>query len=337
MSFIQVDDICKYYQVVKREKGYWAHIKSLFHREYSIKEAVKHINFSVERGETVGYIGMNGAGKSTTIKMLSGVLTPTSGNIRVNGIIPYKNRKENARQMGVVFGQRSRLNWDLPMTDTFELHRRMYDIDADRYLQNVHLYTELLGMGDFLDRPVRQLSLGEKMRANLALTFLHDPQVVYLDEPTIGLDVVAKSRVRDFIREVNKQRQITVILTTHDMADIEKICDRLIFIHHGEVLYDGSLPAFKDTYGSDYTIEIESVKPLAVNLPGLCVTSRDGMKYILGSDKKILNPEQALYFLTSQGVAIKSLRVIESSIEGIIVRIMEEQGNPDAALHSICS
>ena len=153
--------------------------------------------------------------------MLSGVLTPTSGRITVNGIVPYERRSENARQMGVVFGQRSRLNWDLPMTDSFELYRRIYDIGRERYRENVETYVELLGLREFLHRPVRQLSLGEKMRANLALTFLHDPQVVYLDEPTIGLDVVAKSNVRKFIRAMNREKQVTVMLTTHDMADIE--------------------------------------------------------------------------------------------------------------------
>lgn len=325
MPFIEVNDLCKDYQILKRENGFGGYIKSLFHPVYLCKKAVKNINFSIEKGESIGYIGMNGAGKSTTIKMLSGVLTPTSGRITVNGIVPYEHRSENARQMGVVFGQRSRLNWDLPMIDSFELYRKMYDIESERYEKNLETYTELLGLHEFLNRPVRQLSLGEKMRANLALAFLHDPQVVYLDEPTIGLDVVAKSNVRKFIRAMNRERQVTVMLTTHDMADIEQICDRLIFIHQGEILYDGSLPVFKNTYGGHYTIEVESVSPLSIQLPGLRVVSQSALKYVLESDKKDVNPEEALYHLTSQSVPIKSLQVHESSIESIIIELMNKK------------
>ena len=325
MPFIEVKDLCKDYQILQRQNGFGGYIKSLFHPVYLRKKAVKNINFSIEKGESVGYIGMNGAGKSTTIKMMSGVLTPTSGRITVNGIVPYEHRSENARQMGVVFGQRSRLNWDLPMTDSFELYRKMYNIDSERYKRNVETYTELLGLQEFLNRPVRQLSLGEKMRANLALTFLHDPQVVYLDEPTIGLDVVAKSNVRKFIRAMNQEKQVTVMLTTHDMADIELICDRLIFIHQGEILYDGSLPVFKNTYGSHYTIELESVAPLSIQLPGLHVVSQHANKYVLESDKNDVNPEAALYHLTSQKVPIKSLQVQESSIESIIIELMNKK------------
>lgn len=325
MAFIEVNDLCKDYQILQRQNGFGGYIKSLFHPVYTCKKAVKNLNFSIEKGESVGYIGMNGAGKSTTIKMLSGVLTPTSGRITVNGIVPYEHRSENARQMGVVFGQRSRLNWDLPMTDSFELYRKMFDIESERYKKNVETYTELLGLHEFLNRPVRQLSLGEKMRANLALTFLHDPQVVYLDEPTIGLDVVAKSNVRKFIRAMNREKQVTVMLTTHDMADIEQICDRLIFIHQGEILYDGSLSVFKNTYGSHYTIELESVAPLSIQLPGLRIVSQSAFKYVLESDKNDVNPEDALYHLTSQNVPIKSLQVQESSIESIIIELMSKK------------
>ena len=324
MPFIEVKDLCKEYQILQRQNGFGGYIQSLFHPVYVCKKAVKNINFSIEKGESVGYIGMNGAGKSTTIKMLSGVLTPTSGRITVNGIVPYERRSENARQMGVVFGQRSRLNWDLPMTDSFELYRRIYDIGSERYRENVETYVELLGLREFLHRPVRQLSLGEKMRANLALTFLHDPQVVYLDEPTIGLDVVAKSNVRKFIRAMNREKQVTVMLTTHDMADIEQICDRLIFLHQGEILYDGSLPAFQNAYGGHYTIALESAAPLSIRLPGLRIASQEGCKYVLESDRRDVNPEEALYHLTSQNVPIRSFQVQESSIESILIALMNK-------------
>ena len=322
MAFIEVKDITKNYQVYKREKGFANNVKSLFHREYTIKEAVKHINFNIEEGESVGYIGMNGAGKSTTIKMLAGVLTPTSGSINVGGIIPYEQRKENARQMGAVFGQRSRLNWDLPMTDTFELYRRMYNINYERFKENVNFYTELLDMGEFINRPVRQLSLGEKMRANLAIAFLHDPRVVYLDEPTICLDVVAKAKIREFIREINSKNRITIMLTTHDMADIEKICDRLIFIHHGEVFYDGQVTAFKETYGAAYKISVICPEQLHNVQEGLSLLSCEDNKYTFEGDKRILSIEHALALLTGQGKLISSLQVEEASIESIVMNIV---------------
>lgn len=325
MPLIEVKDLCKEYQVLQREKGFAGAVKSLFHPVYLRKQAVKNVSFEVDQGESIGYIGMNGAGKSTTIKMLSGILTPTSGSITVGGIVPYQNRVENARQMGVVFGQRSRLNWDLPMGDSFELYRKMYEIDAVRYQENIANFTELLGLKEFFNRPVRQLSLGEKMRANLALAFLHDPQVVYLDEPTIGLDVVAKSNVRKFIREMNQEKKVTIMLTTHDMADIEQICDRLIFIHQGQVLYDGSLTVFKNTYGNHYTIDVESVAPLNVQLPGLRLASQQELKYVLESDKNRLKPEDALVYLTSQNIPIKALKIHEASIENIIIELMKNK------------
>ncbi len=321
MAFIEVDDISKNYQIYKHEKGFLNNIKSLFHREYTVKEAVRHVSFSIERGEKIGYIGMNGAGKSTTIKMLSGILTPSSGTISVGGLIPYEQRRENARQMGAVFGQRSRLNWDLPMADTFELYRKMYDIDPDRFERNIQVFTELLDMGEFINRPIRQLSLGEKMRANLALAFLHDPTVVYLDEPTIGLDVVAKSRIREFIREINRSSKVTVMLTTHDMTDIEKICERLIFIHHGEIFYDGSLAEFKNTFGSGYKIIVISADTLETDHIGLTLISYEDSKYVFTGDKRTLSVEQALAAITGQKKIITSLQVDESSIESIVMKI----------------
>lgn len=215
------------------------------------------ITFSIDKGELVGYVGPNGAGKSTTIKILCGILTPTSGLILVDGRVPYENRKENALRIGVVFGQRSQLFWDLPMGETFELYKRMYRMEERRYKENLAFFIELLDMEEFLNRPVRQLSLGQKMRANLAISLLHDPEIVYLDEPTIGLDVLAKSKIRQFIREVNRQRKTTVILTTHDMDDIEQICDRLIMIDKGQLQFDGRLDDFIRTYSGGYMLIVD--------------------------------------------------------------------------------
>ena len=224
MSYIHVDNVVKEFKVVRREKGLKNALKSLFRREYETVTAVDHISFEIGKGELVGYIGPNGAGKSTTIKMLSGILVPTAGTITVDGIIPHLNREENARRIGVVFGQRSSLEWDLPMEETFDLFQKIYRIDEKVYKRNVEFYVELFEMQSFLKRPVRQLSLGQKMRAEIAVALLHDPEILYLDEPTIGLDVVAKNQIRQFIKEI-PEKKITLMLTTHDMglADQERL------------------------------------------------------------------------------------------------------------------
>ena len=245
MTYISVENISKDFKIYHREKGMANILKSMFTRKYTIKKAVENINFSIDKGELVGYVGPNGAGKSTTIKMLSGILIPTSGKITVDGRIPYENRQENAMHIGVVFGQRSQLFWDLPVDDTFDLFRKMYLVDKIKFKRNLEFYTDLLEMHDFIKTPVRQLSLGQKMRANIAIALLHDPEIVYLDEPTIGLDVLAKENIRKFIHEVNKEKKTTVILTTHDMDDIEQICNRLIMIDKGHIIYDGKISDFK--------------------------------------------------------------------------------------------
>lgn len=257
MSFIEVTNLCKEYHIAKQEKGIAGAVKSLFHREYTIKEAVKNVSFSLDKGEVVGYIGPNGAGKSTTIKMLSGVLLPTSGIAKIGNIIPYENRKENAKRIGVVFGQRSQLYWDLPISDTFDLYESLYSVPKERFRENCDFFTELLDMKDFLHQPVRQLSLGQKMKANIAIALLHDPEVLYLDEPTIGLDVTSKKVLRDALKKINAERKTTIILTTHDMDDIEAVCQRLIMIDQGQKLFDGTLEDFRSKYNDGFTVKLE--------------------------------------------------------------------------------
>lgn len=277
MSYIEVNDLCKEYRVAKTGKGIGGAIKSLFHREYTVKEAVRHVNFSVEKGEIVGYIGPNGAGKSTTLKMLSGILIPTSGTVQVGGIVPYERRRENAKRIGVVFGQRSQLYWDLPVSDTFDLYESLYDIPHETFRKNCHLFTELLDMGGFLDQPVRQLSLGQKMKANIAVALLHDPAVLYLDEPTIGLDVVSKKVLRQAIKAINREKGTTVMLTTHDMDDIEAVCNRLIMINEGVKLFDGTLESFRNQYEREIVIrlEFEDSAPAWRDIEGLTLAKRD--------------------------------------------------------------
>lgn len=238
---IELNDICKTYRVASRGSGFGSAVKSLFKRQYNIVHAINHISFSIDGGEMVGLLGPNGAGKSSTIKILSGILTPDSGTCLVNGQIPWKNRKEYVRQIGVVFGQRSQLWWDIPVVDSFELLRAIYAIPAPRYRSKLDELTQLLHLEEILKTPTRQLSLGQRMRCEIAASLLHEPELLFLDEPTIGLDAVSKVAVRSFIKKMNEEHKTTVILTTHDMQDIEAITERVILIGKGQKLMDGTL------------------------------------------------------------------------------------------------
>lgn len=241
VNMIEVKNICKSYKVAKRDAGFCAACKSLFHREYEKIQALDHISFSIDEGEMVGYIGPNGAGKSSTIKILSGILTPDSGECRVDGRIPWKNRMEHVRQIGVVFGQRSQLWWDVPVADSYSLLKDIYRIPDAVYKRNLDELVTLLHLEELLKTPTRQLSLGQRMRCELAASLLHNPQILFLDEPTIGLDAVSKLAVRKFILERNRTHKTTVILTTHDMQDIEALTNRIILIGKGKILLDGSV------------------------------------------------------------------------------------------------
>lgn len=252
---ITMENVCKSYKVAKRNAGFGEACKALFHREYEEIHALDHVSFSIDDGEMVGYIGPNGAGKSSTIKILSGILTPDSGTVLVDGRIPYKNRIEHVREIGVVFGQRSQLWWDVPVIDSFELLRDIYTIPDEKYRSNLEELTELLNLKELLRSPARQLSLGQRMRCEIAASLLHSPRILFLDEPTIGLDAVSKLAVREFIQKQNEIHKTTVILTTHDMQDIEALSKRIILIGKGNILMDGTLDDIKKgNVGIDETI-----------------------------------------------------------------------------------
>ena len=251
---IVMKNICKTYKVAKRNSGFGEAVKTFFHRDYETVTALDNVSFTIGDGETVGYIGPNGAGKSTTIKILSGILTPDSGECLVDGRTPWKNRIEHVAKIGVVFGQRSQLWWDVPVIDSFELLKDIYSIPADVYKSNVEELTGLLDLGEILKTPARQLSLGQRMRCELAASLLHSPDILFLDEPTIGLDAVSKIAVREFIVKLNQERKTTVILTTHDMQDIEAITKRIILIGKGKILLDGDISDISGSGDIDHTV-----------------------------------------------------------------------------------
>lgn len=261
---IEVKNISKEFVSPKKYPGLKGAIKGLFSNEKVVKKAVEDISFTIQDGEIVGYIGSNGAGKSTTIKMMTGILNPTSGECLVNGINPSNQRKKNAENIGVVFGQRTQLWWDLPLSESFTILKEIYDVSDEDYAERMDFLNRVLELQDFFDRPVRTLSLGQRMRADLGAALLHNPKVLYLDEPTIGLDLVVKDNIRAAIKEINEKYQTTVILTTHDIGDIEELCSRIIIIDEGKKIYDGSLEELKDTYGTHRKVSMEIRHPAKV-------------------------------------------------------------------------
>ncbi len=315
MALIEVEDLTRTF-VVRRRAG-------RFRRTAAEVRAVDGISFEIARGEMVGYIGPNGAGKSTTIKMLTGILVPTSGRLRVAGADPSRDRLELTRRIGVVFGQRTTLWWDLPLRDSFELLRRIYKIPPDRFRSNLDEFCELLDLGELLDTPVRQLSLGQRMRGDIAAALLHDPEILYLDEPTIGLDVVSKSRLREFLRRVNAERQVTLLLTTHDLQDIEQLCSRVMVIDHGSLVYDGSLAGLHTVGASTRTLVVDLVDPLPddarIAVDGATVRRVDGPRQWLSFPAEASAAPLVAAVAASYDVA--DLSILEPAIEDVIADI----------------
>lgn len=329
---IEVNHISKDFVSPKKYPGLRGAIKGLFSNEKIIKTAVDDISFSIEKGEIVGYIGSNGAGKSTTIKMMTGILNPTKGTCRVAGIDPGKRRRENAQNIGVVFGQRTQLWWDLPLSESFTILKEIYDVSDESYKEQMAFLNRVLALEEFFDRPVRTLSLGQRMRADLGAALLHNPKVLYLDEPTIGLDLVVKDNIREAIKEINEKYQTTVILTTHDIGDIEELCSRIIIIDEGKKIYDGSLDKLKDTYGTKRKVSMEIRQPykakdldLARMLgvqEGECFTEYDKENSTLTVtfDKHKLQVPQILSAVM-ETVEIKDVQIQETELAQIVKEI----------------
>ena len=326
---IEVKHVSKEFVSPKKYPGLKGAIKGLFHREKVKKVAVDDISFTIADGEIVGYIGSNGAGKSTTIKMMTGILRPTGGCIRVNGIDPGKNRRENAANIGVVFGQRTQLWWDLPLSESFTILKEIYDVSDADYQARMEFINNVLELSDFFDRPVRTLSLGQRMRADLGAALLHNPKVLYLDEPTIGLDIVVKDNIRKAIRQINQQYNTTVILTTHDIGDIEELCSRIIIIDEGRKIYDGNLQHLRDTYGTHRIIRMEVHREPQCCLwealgvaPEDCISTYDARRKLLEVrfHKSRLHAPQILSAVMKE-TDVSDVQIIETELAQIVRQI----------------
>ncbi len=323
MDIISVKNLCKSYKVAKRNSGFLNAIKSFFKREYKIVDAVKDVTFTIEKGEIVGYIGPNGAGKSTTIKMLSGILQPDGGSIKIDGMNPVTDRKKYVKEIGVVFGQKSQLWWDIPAVDSFDLLRDIYEIPNDEYIKTRDELVSLLKIEEVIKLPVRQLSLGERMKCELVASLLHNPKILFLDEPTIGLYAVSKVVVRDFIKKINKEKKVTIILTTHDMTDIESLVKRIIIIGNGRKLYDGDIANIKKKYSSEKIVEIyyENLKEIP-KVDGKIVSNENGIIKIRIDSKKISVSDVVMKY--ANVCEIKDINVIAETIDNIIYKLYKD-------------
>jgi len=336
MSIIEIRNLSKHFRVLNRREGLLGAARDLFSGSYRTIEAVNNISLSIEAGEIVGYIGPNGAGKSTTLKMMTGILKPTSGDIKVNGNVPYENRQRNAQNIGVIFGQRTQLWWDLPVIESFKLIREIYAVSQSQYEQQLGLFNEMTDVKELYSQPVRNLSLGQRMLCDIFAAFLHSPRIVFLDEPTIGLDVSIKARLRDLIRELNRTRNTTIILTTHDIADVEALCSRIVIIDKGRLLYDGETKRVSKLFGAFRTLKahvdpfhentVEQVRNTIFKRFGesenLAVRS-DEDSWVNITVNQDAVPLLDVLNLTMSSFAIKDIQIVEISLESIIRRLYE--------------
>ncbi|WP_232697561.1 ABC transporter ATP-binding protein [Brevibacillus daliensis] len=325
---IHAKQVQKSFMLAKQKSGPFGTLRGLFSREKLRIDAVREISFAIEEGEAVGYIGPNGAGKSTTIKMLCGILHPSAGEIAVCGLHPQRQRKLLAHKIGVVFGQRTQLWWDLPVLDSFELLKEMYKVEDYEYRKRLLRYDDLLDLQSFIHTPVRKLSLGQRMRADLAAALLHNPDVLFLDEPTIGLDVVAKTNIRSFLQELNHQEKKTILLTTHDMDDIEQICSRVIVINHGTIISDGSLQELRATIGLPSQLQVQFMElPKPHALPEGIACEIKGKQVTLLYDKKQVGTMELLTLLRQWG-EVEDISMQEANVEELIRKVYEVPALP---------
>jgi len=324
MPQIVVENLYKTFKVAQRQAGLWNSLKSVAHREYKIVSALQGINFKLNAGELVGYIGPNGAGKSTTVKVMSGILVPDSGRCEILGLNPWKNRIQHVRHIGVVFGQRTQLWWDVPVDDSFDLIKDIYKIPAEQFIRTKSELTERLNLQSLLGIPVRQLSLGQKMRCELAASLLHQPPVLFLDEPTIGLDAISKIAVRDFIRNLNREKGVTVILTTHDMDDIEALCSRIILIGKGKILLDGTIEQIRNRILPERVLKIDFYsKPSRVDIPGVVLLVEEDNHVELRFDPSKNNATELIQVISTHN-DIKDFIIENPPIEEIIAKMYRE-------------
>ena len=327
---IHVSHLSKHFRVAQPGRGLGGKVRRLFAPQHKTIRAVEDVSFQIDEGEIVGYLGPNGAGKSTTIKLLTGVLYPTSGSLRVNGRVPHENRARNAYQIGVVYGQRSQLDWDLPLIDSFDVLAAMYKLPRQRYRAHLDFLVELLDMAEFLDQPVRKLSLGQKMRGDLAASLLHEPPILYLDEPTIGLDIVSKNKVLQLLQDLNAEKRTTIILTTHNLSDVERICPRIMIIDQGQIILDATQREILDRLGRQRLLIVEfeqGIQEIAV--PEGEVIKKEENKLWIAFDRDQISAFDLVRTLgTDQG--IKDISIREPDIESIVARIYENglEGQP---------
>lgn len=325
MDIITVQNLQKHFKLPKHHRGSWGAVRNLFTQEYRLVKAVDGISYQVAQGELVGYLGPNGAGKSTTIKMLTGLLVPSGGELWVNGRIPWRERQTHVAHIGAVFGQKTTLWWDLPVIESLDLLQHVYQIPADRYHQNLKEFTDLLELDPFLYTPVRSLSLGQRMRADICAALLHDPALLFLDEPTIGLDVVAKERIRQFIKHINRDRGTTVLLTTHDLSDVEKLCERVMIIDQGRLLYNGRLETLQTRFGGKRELVVDFAQPyLNVVVEGAEVVEHDNLRATYQFDRQTITASELIGRISAH-YRILDLAVREPEIEATVRRIYEEK------------
>jgi ABC-2 type transport system ATP-binding protein len=326
MAIVEVKDLVKEFVVVRKKTGLGGAVKSLIRPDKSTVRGVDGLTFDIEEGDIVGYIGPNGAGKSTTIKMLTGILHPTEGDIRVCGMSPQTNRKEVVRNLGVVFGQRTQLYWDLRLGETFELLKRIYRIEDKKFNDTMDILNDVLKIRDFIDTPVRQLSLGQRMRGDLAASMIHDPSILFLDEPTIGLDADAKHAIRQFILTMNRERKMTVVLTTHDLDDVEQLCSRLLVVNHGKLVEDGPLDTIVNKLAPHRLLVIELAQETELpSHPSARIVKQDGLTVWYQFDKSAITAADLISDLSGK-LPIRDLRVQEPDIEDAIRELYRSTG-----------